>query len=198
MRANPFVHQLMQACVGASFELCAPSKGLRYISRNGILSHPRCGAAKDVAQPLAIPIPGSNGVTIIPDDLFGLEYPGSGFRFFAVEIDRNTESITRKQGGYTTWSKKVAGYLALLRHRLYREWWGIPNLTILVVTTSGLHARNILDYVASHCRPAEAERFLFTFEPQFGTNWRVPKNVLSGMLDESWFTTTGGRDVSRP
>src|SRR5262245_41715264 len=37
-RVDPFVHQLMGACVGASIELSASNHGLRYISREQILA----------------------------------------------------------------------------------------------------------------------------------------------------------------
>jgi hypothetical protein len=196
-RTDPFLHQLMQACVGASFELSAPAKGLRYIGRKEILSHPRCGKAKDAANPMAIRLPGIGERALMPDDLFGLEYPDRGFRFFAVEIDRNTESIERKASRYNTWGKKVAAYADLLQHRLYREWWGLPNLSVLTVTTNATHARNILHYIEKQRTPF-ANRFAFHIEANFGANWRVPKAVLSKVLDESWLTTTGFRNISKP
>jgi hypothetical protein len=193
---GPFLHQLMQACVGASFELCAPAKGLRYISSKEILSHPGCGEAKDAANPMAIRLPGIGDQSLIPDDLFGLEYPGRGFRFFAVEIDRNTESIERKATGYNTWGKKVAAYSELLQSRFYREWWGIPNLSVLTVTTNGTHARNILDYIGRQ-GTRFADRFAFHVEAGFGANWRVPKTALTCVLDLPWFTTTGLKDIGK-
>jgi hypothetical protein len=146
---------------------------------------------------MAIRFPGIGDQSLIPDDLFGLEYLGRGFRFFAVEIDRNTESIERKATGYNTWGKKVAAYSELLESRLYRQWWGIPNLSVLTVTTNATHARNILDYIEKQRCPF-ANRFALHVETDFGANWRVPKAVLANVLGGPWFTTAGPRDISKP
>lgn len=186
-RAAPFVHQLMQACVGASFEFMARALGLRYISRSEILSR-ACVA-------LALPLPGNR--TLIPDDLFGIEYPGSGFRFFAVEVDRNTESIERSVSGQTSFGRKIVGYLHILRTRAYRTHWSIPNLTVLTVTTNATHATNILEYVRAQQAGPYAERFLLQAEPTFGANWRVPRGVLTKMLAGEWTTSAGGRSIAR-
>jgi hypothetical protein len=191
-RTDPFLHQLMQACVGASFELAAPSKGLRYIPRWEILTHPRCPQeTKNAINPMAIPIAGMGQKTLIPDDLFGLEYPSVGFRFFAVEIDRNTESIERKNMAQNTFGAKIAGYLDILRNQTYRAYWGLPNLHVLTITTNAMHAHNILSYIEKQGHPNYVDRFALACEPSFGANWRVPKVVLSTLLDESWTTTTG-------
>ena len=114
----------MQACAEASLELTARSKGLRYIPRSEILTRPQCPqATKDDINPMAVRIAAMGQKALIPDDLFGLEYPGVGFRFFAVEIDRNTESIEPKSVAQDTFDAngaKIAGYLEILRHQTYR------------------------------------------------------------------------------
>src|SRR3546814_19257908 len=70
------------------------------------------------------------------DLLFGIEYLGAGFRFFAVEIDRNTESIERKNLKQNAFGVKITAYLDVLRRQSYRSHWGIPKLPILTVTTN--------------------------------------------------------------
>ncbi|WP_439538926.1 replication-relaxation family protein [Sphingomonas sp.] len=187
-RAAPFVHQLMQACVGASFEIAARALDVRYISRGEIL-------ARACVQ-LALPLPGNRA--LIPDDLFGLEYPGSGYRFFAVEIDRNTESIERSISGQTSFGRKIAAYLQILRTRAFQTHWSIPNLTVLTVTTNRTHAANILDYIRVQDAGPFGERFLFQAEPSFGANWRVPSEVLSGVLADGWLTISGTRRIDIP
>lgn len=188
-RTAPFVHQLMQACVGASLELTAPTRGLRYISREEILSRATCREkTKNAANPMVISITGVERKVLIPDDLFGLEYPGVGFRFFAVEIDRNTESIERKNMAQTAFGAKIAGYIDILQNQTYRAHWGLPNLHILTVTTNATHAHNILEYVKKQHEPDYAERFVFACERCFGANWRVPQEVLARLLDELWIT----------
>ncbi len=198
-RTAPFLHRLMQACVGASFELTAPLNGLRYISRSEIFISPRCPTAtKEAANPMAIPIAGMGQKTLIPDDLFGLEYPGVGFRFFAVEIDRNTESIERKNMAQNAFGAKIVGYLDILRNQKYRTHWGLPNLHVLSVTTSQTHVRNILSYVKKKMEQSHAGSFAIACESLFGAYWRVPKGVLSELLGDPWITIAGMKDLIRP
>jgi Replication-relaxation len=195
---DPFLHQLMQACVGASLELCAPQHDIRYIPRGEILAHPKIGAAKDAKNRMALPLFGGDSATLIPDDLFGFEYHGQGFRFFAVEIDRNTESIERSNLAYNSIGKKVAGYLEVLHGKIHRDWWGIPNLTILIVTTNAGHARNILDYIQKQGDQKYGSRFAVITVPEFGANWRVPKDVLTQLLDDDWATIIGAKRIAQP
>jgi hypothetical protein len=197
-RIDPFLHQLMGACVAASLELAASSKGLRYIPREEILNHPKCGRAREAKNPMAIPFLGiAERRSLVPDDLFGLEYSGAGFRFFAVEIDRNTESIERRNLDQSAFGRKIAGYLQVLRNKVYRAWWGIPNLHILTVTTNATHALNIVNYIQKQDDPIYAERFAFACEPAFCANWRVPRGVLA-LLHSPWVTTGADINISRP
>lgn len=195
-RTDPFLHQLMTACVGASLELAAPAFGLRYISREEILTHEKCPLdTRQANNPMALTL--SPGHMLIPDDLFGIEYPGVGFRFFAVEIDRNTESIERKNLDSNTFGRKIAGYLSVLDRRLYSQHWGLPNLSVLTVTTNATHARNILDFIERQEQTKYTERFAFAVEPSFAANWRVPKALLN-LLNEPWTTVSGTKDIGQP
>ncbi|MEP7004596.1 MAG: replication-relaxation family protein [Sphingomonas bacterium] len=197
-RTDPFLHQLMQACVASSLELSAIAKGLRYIRREEIFSSPKCPkSTREMQNPLAIPIEGSGQKTLIPDDLFGIEYLGVGFRFFALEIDRNTESIKRKNVRQTAFGTKIVGYLGILRSQTYRTHWGIPNLHILTVTTNATHARNILHQIEKQVDKGCGDRFAFACEPSFGANWRVPKRVLSKLLGEPLITAQGMKEIAR-
>lgn len=199
-RTDPFLHRLMGACVGASLELSAAKKRLRYIPREEILSHPKCReGTKTADNPLAIPVWGHGAKKVlIPDDLFGLEYPGAGFRFFAVEIDRNTESIERRSFDQNAFAKKVVGYFNILRSQTYRTWWGLPNLHVLTVTTNATHAANIVAFIGRQNEPDYAGRFGLACETSFGANWRVPRGLLCNLLHEPWIAAAGLKDISRP
>ncbi|GAA0298189.1 hypothetical protein GCM10009087_05000 [Sphingomonas oligophenolica] len=191
-RSDPFLHRLMQACVVASLEISAPAKGLRYISREEILAHPKCPqATRDTQNPLAISLIGAEQKVLIPDDLFGIEYPGIGFRFFALEIDRNTESIERRNLRQSAFGAKVAGYLDILRNQTYRSHWGVPNLHILTVTTNRTHERNIIDYIKNRADPKYVGRFAVASESSFGATWRVPNMVLTKLWSEPLIATNG-------
>lgn len=195
-RTDPFLHRLMGACVAASIELAASGKALRYISREEILAHPKCPAAtRNAANPMVIPLSGLGNRALIPDDLFGLEYPGAGFRFFAVEIDRNTESIERRNLEQSAFAKKIVSYLDILRTQSYRTWWGIPNLSILTVSTNCTHVRNLVGYLDRQGDRALSARFGFTFEPSFGANWRVPRKVLTDLVTKPWMALGSPKNI---
>ena len=193
-RSDPFLHQIMQACAGASLELACTKLGLRYVSREEIFRHPKCGPAKDAKNPMAIAVPDG---TLVPDDLFGIEYPGKGFRFFAVEIDRQTESMDRSRLVRSTIAQKVASYRSIIRSNAHSKWWGLPKLSVLFITTSPIRARNIMSHVKANASDC-SDRFAATSLPMFGADWRVPRTVLFQLLEEPWLTPDGTRDLSQP
>lgn len=196
VRSDPFVHRFMTACASASFELTAPALGLRYIPFQEILDHPHCGGARSAANPLAMPIAVGASGEIIPDLLFGLEYPGAGFRFFAVEIDRNTESVERRNLRQNAFARKVEGYVTALHEQSFRAWWGLPNLHVLTVTTNVTHARRLVEYLRDHVPGPMQRRFAVTADTTFGADWRVPNAPLTHLLTEAWATTNGSRNLS--
>jgi|SRR5579863_10208647 len=138
----------------------------------------------------------SGGGEIIPDLLFGLEYPGAGFRFFAVEIDRNTESIERRNLGQSAFARKIEGYVTALRDQTYRNWWGLPNLHVLTVTTNATHARKLVEYLRDHVPAQMQRRFAVAVDNTFGVDWRVPDAPLAHLLSEAWITIDGSRNLS--
>ena len=175
-RTDPFLHQLMGACVGASLEIIAPRHGLRYVPREEILTHAKCPI-----QNMAVKLPEGK---LIPDDLFALENAEGKKRYFAVEIDRNTESIKPRKFDHNTFGKKIAGYKQVMDTGMAHKQWGFHNLHILTVTTNHTHAKNILDYVQSQGSKKLTDRFYIAVEPNFGANWRVPKEILEHLFSD--------------
>lgn len=193
-RIDPFVHRLMGACVGASLELAATVAGVRYIAFGDILAHPNCERARVSTTPMTIAIDKRQSLT--PDALFGFKYPAGGFRFFAVEIDRNTESIERRNLGQSSFAAKVRGYDHILDTQAHRDWWGIPNLTVLIVTTSATHASALLRYIARESH--HASHYAVAVETTFRANWRVPSGLLQNLFHEPWVTPVGARIIGQP
>ena len=50
-------------------------------------------------------------------------------------------------------------------------------------TQNATHATNIVDYIRALNEPRFAMRFGFACEPSFGINWRVPRGVLTHLLE---------------
>jgi hypothetical protein len=195
-RYDPFVHQLMTSCVTSSLELLAPERNIRFVGRDEILSRSTCPPeTRQSSNPLAIQI---GARVLIPDALFGLEYKDKGYRFFALEADRNTESIYSRQRETTTFAKKIDEYRTVLRDRLYKAQWGLPNLSILTVTTNAAHAINIVKHITQTGEREHDTRFLFQSEADFGANWRVPKTLLYNLLGKPWDRGGGTKKIDVP
>jgi hypothetical protein len=191
-RTDPFLHRLMSACVSASVELACRSTGIRYIHRHDIFSHSKCPEQTRCSpNPLSL---SAGGKRIVPDDLFGIDYGGK-FRFFAVEIDRNTESIERRNVGQTAFGKKLNAYGDILERGTFRDVWGIPNILILTVTTNATHMANMLAY-ASAITTAHQQKFLFKAKPGFGMNWTVPA-VMDDLVTTPWARVLAPLDISQ-
>jgi hypothetical protein len=183
-RIDQFVHRLFTACASASFELACRDRDIRYITMEQIL-------ARAPRKHLDLALSGFGQSRLVPDDLFGLEYPGGGYRFFAVEIDRNTESIEREIADQNTMVKKFAAYQRAFDDRAYQEQWGIPNLSVLIYTTNETHGRNLLKKISR--RP---DKFAVKAEPMFGGRWSVPRALLP--VFDPWERTSGPFDISKP
>jgi hypothetical protein len=187
-RTDPFLHRFMGATVSASIRLAAENHGCRYGTKEDIFTHPKCPeATTNAPNPLALPIwSATAGKCLVPDDLFVIQYPGSKPRFFAVEIDRRTESIA-SDTAKTAYGRKLHGYIAAIKNRLYHRHWGIPGLTVLTVATNPVHLRHMLRYFQSLNEPQLANHFLFKSKSHFGANWEVPP-IMHDLFAEPWIT----------
>jgi hypothetical protein len=175
-RTDHFLHRFMNACVGASLELAVARDGKKYLAEHDIFEHGGAGQ-------MSIPV---DRGTLVPDRLFGIDYGGK-CRFFAVEIDRNTESIERRSLAQNSFAQKIKGYTDILQYKFYRSHWGLPHLIVMFVTTNATHMANMIDYVRAN---AFAKHFLFKAKPEFGVNWRIPA-VMSDLYSEPWTRATG-------
>ena len=187
-RNDSFVHQFFGGCFGASVELLAAPH--RFISLEDILQRDTCPAAtRNAANPLAIPINDPDAKHLVPDNLFGLAFEGGGYRFFAVEIDRNTETISPKKPVRNSIAKKLKGYTDIIANRTFASHFGIPNLTILFATTNFPHLDRMVSHVRENVDARYHRKFLFNAFPDFGDVWRTPRQTLH--VFDAWKTASG-------
>lgn len=173
----------MSACVGASIELGCRKRKLRYIPQAEIL--------KRNSATLELPLAYGK---LVPDGLFGIEYP-AGFLFFAVEIDRKTESIERSSPGQSAFGTKLKNYLEAFETRAFKSYWAIPNLMVLTVTTNVAHLANMVAYLQKFADEKQAQRFIFRAKQEFGAKWSVPP-VMDDLLSEKWIRAGQPFDLS--
>jgi hypothetical protein len=175
-------HRAFNACVGASFELLAPEHELRAVHLEEILSHARCPEmTRKARNPLGIPI-GQRQVEA--DRLFGLKRE-NGYSFFAVEIDRATESNIR------TVYAKLDNWIEVMQGRLFEPFYGLPNLRVLFITTAPGRMNTYIDYLKN--KP-KGDRFLFKALPDFGVHWKAPRGLLWELFTP-WIATNGLKDI---
>ncbi len=186
-RTDPFLHRFMAATATASIEIAATRSGYVYADFARLLAHEKCPeATRRAPNPLAISTSGKN---VVPDAIFGLQKDRPSF--FAVEIDRRTESIN-SDTAKTAFGRKLYGYVDVLENRTYRAHLGIPNLTVLTVTTNALHLQSMLNFYHSLNAPKYARHFLFKSVPGFTANWGVPP-VMLDLFNEPWIAADGSQ-----
>ena len=182
--SGPFTHRAMTACITASIDLACQAAGLRYIAQGDILRRANASTAKN-----SLALSTWHG-TIIPDQLFGIDYGGT-YRFFALEADRSTESLASQKHQARSFEAKLLAYVDILEQETFRRAWGIPMLYVAIVTTSERHKENMLRIIKRITAPKIVSRFLFKSEPIFGKYWIVPE-VLDGLTHEPWHRTGEG------
>jgi hypothetical protein len=174
----------------ASFALGAREAGTRFISWLEIINRPRCPPeARESPNPLAIPywLSGERH-TLIPDALFGLQYP-SGACFFALEIDMSSEQHKDNDRKGVTLRQKFRAYRTVMRDRVFVARFGLPALQVLMVTPGVVRMRNMMDH-ASRVLDGEpgtlGGSFLFKAVPQLarGSSDRPP--ITGHMFTNPW------------
>ena len=199
-RRDTFLHRAMTACVAASFEIVCRRTGIRYIPKEEILRHEKCpDATRFAMDPLAMPVNVDGMSAVTPDDLFGFQYPNGQYRFFALEVDRKTESIERVNPSQNTFGRKVRCYFDVLERKVFAGHFGLPNMTVLTVTTNEKHSENILAFIRQQNEPRLAPKFLLKVDEHFSANWRAPRAPLTHLMGKPWLRPDNtSRLISEP
>jgi len=147
----------------------------RFVSHLEILAHPKCSEAARTAEvPVSFPL---GSTTLEPDALFGIK-SGGEFKFFVLELDRHTESLT-------VIDEKLRHYEQVLRDGIYKTHLGLPNLRVLWLTHSTERETNIRARVQRH-----HDAHLFHTIPRFNLFDNAPAPCLS-LIGDEWKTAHG-------
>lgn len=181
-----FAHSLAICESIASVELAARSAtGLRFIPWGEIL-----GRAPETTRESSVPFkfPAAEGISIVPDGIFGLEYrlgDKTGYRFFALEIDRGTMPLSRTSGGQTSYLAKLSGYRSLIREGLHKARLGVSKLFVLTITSGERRLREMI----AHCDHSCAQEPLFLFkavETESALRAPLPELLLAPWERAGW------------
>jgi hypothetical protein len=138
-------HAYTVSSLTAAIDRAAVTRSMRYISARHILSIRQA--------PLGIPYAGG---TIIPDQIFALDYGGS-FRAFMLEVDRGTEPMSSKSARESL-ARKIAGYRQIVGRDLHRQHYGLKSpLAGIFTFVSQTRARHFIELItADHPGLADA------------------------------------------
>lgn len=122
-------------------------------------------ATQSSRHPLRLPVPETHGAPkwIEPDALFGI-----GSRFYAIEADMGTESISQIIRG------KILAYREIVASCIIDEHLGVDNLTVLFVTTSEQRMRAIMEELRTIARNGRTPMFAFACRPDLVDFLRAP------------------------
>lgn len=191
--ARQFAHSLMVCEILASIELSTRASGsLRFISANEIIA--KAPLASHSGYPLAFPVSiehpmhGAKKIcraefTLVPDAVFGLEYEGKKYRFFALEADRNTMPVRRAELRQSSYLRKILAYRAIVAQQLYKSRLALPNLLVLNVTTNEEHMHNIMALLKD--LTGGSTMFLFKAAPGVGDFVR-PLAPMGFLTSDQW------------
>jgi hypothetical protein len=151
-------HTYTVSSVTAAIDRAAEVRGVRYIPARKILNIRQA--------PLGIPYAGG---TIVPDQVFALNYGGS-FRAFMVEVDRGTEPLSSKSARESL-ARKITGYGQIITRDLHRQHYGLKSpLALLFTFVCQTRARRFMEMVEKdHPRLAAATlvQILTSDDPMF-------------------------------
>ena len=129
----------MVADIVMSFEIACKSRGLRFRHRTEIIG----------SAPLTFPTKISHQFPKHSDHYAGVLQPDELFAindtYFILEADRQNEPITRPTLSTSSYLRKILQYRAVLKSGSYKEL--IPNMLVLNITTSTIHADNIMTFM---------------------------------------------------
>lgn len=190
---GPWVHRHMVACITASIELAALTRGdIRFIFQDEIAKGPVRAAVPYTYKGK------TENRDLIPDAIFALAYrtdAGYLYRLFALEADRGTEpgrsnSIARKSQLRT-----LLQYRTYIGEGLYKAHLGVnAPMLVLTVTTSAARLRNLVELVAETSVTGRNSFMLFQHLPQFGRHFMPPKQ-LPRLFSSAW--CRAGHDAFR-
>ncbi len=194
-----FAHELMICDCMASIELgVRQNKNLRFISWQEMMAKAP-ETTRKLDNPFAIPVSISHtfprtgatqraDIKIVPDGLFGLEYARDGqktYRFFALETDRNTLPITRKNVHQTSYLRKILAYRQIAAQNIHKLHLGLPILLVLTVVTNEPHMTKIMSLLREQAHEGKSRLFLFKTMSSVGDFKKAPEPA-GNMLTDPW------------
>jgi len=156
-------HALMVSDVMVTLELaCRQHEGVRFLHAAEL---PSPAATHSRRKPFrwSVSLKGGTRLGVIPDQVFGLEFPGQpadrNRAYFFLEADRATMPVMRQNLRQTSFYRKLLAYEATWTQNLHRSRFGFHRFRVLTVTTSPERVKHLVEA----CRGLQHGQGLFLF-----------------------------------
>lgn len=156
IRSNKhFLHTITESQVEASFEIGARARLERDVMPSKV---------SDYSFPVSFNHRNKQwNYRLVPDGRpFAITYQNNLYRFFALEVDLNSEQIRWHDSQRQTIERKFLAYLDVLENRIYQSHLGFPNLTVLFTTTTAARMNSMMR-VLIETTPQHLSRYLRCF-----------------------------------
>lgn len=185
--SDQFKHQFMRSIIRFSFAM-APREisGLRMLTQADMLAFKKCPPETRAEKFPSHFTLGS--ATVKPDgDMFGYEYTApdgtQAFMFFhGFEADRGTEQQTEANARKTI-TGMIRNYSRYLSERIFNTRYGLPQVSIPIITNKLGRMLNMMELVRAECDPEVQKRFLFKTIPDFREGFPAP---TAHMVTQPW------------
>jgi hypothetical protein len=117
---------------------------------------------------------------LVPDDVFALVK--GKLSLFLLEVDRDTEDNEHQNPDQAALKRKWEGYIKIFREGMHTKSYGVDNMRVLVVTSSGRRIENNIHIIREKLGFAQPIFYFTTFKTIQET---------SNILDLRWKVNTG-------
>lgn len=180
--ARNFAHSMMICDTLASIELGLRGTGARLIPWTEIVQN----ASGDDPMRLPFSFTYKNEFvksTLVPDGLFGIEYPDKTISYFALETE-NGQPLTRSNFKDGSTLKKALAYKDIISTKAYKQ-MGCSNLRVLFVYGNETRAAHAADI--AHEATGKTEKFRFTHIPIQELLLHAPP-PFPDLVTREWYT----------
>jgi hypothetical protein len=186
-----FNHAYFRSLIQFSFDRAAKEiPGMVFQTERDIIGHTNAPAfIKGEPNPSWFE---ANGHVIRSDaPIFGYQYRGAHIFLHGFEADRATERLTSDKYAKKTIHKMFAAYASYLERGLYQSRYGLPNITIPIITIGEQRMTNMLAVLKEVVPdPRIQRRFAFKALPNFLSDAPLPPPTAH-MVTEPWTRVDG-------
>lgn len=187
--SGPFHHQLFASQLRASFDIAAREiETVRITSWRALRNDPRIPKqTRESDKPHYIPLPKSihgnhSSKHLIPDCYPFIVHTGEkAYPILGIEADCGTETVKTKI------RTKIAAYLYILKHQIYKDLYGFPGVYVPFITNSQTRAHNFLEEIEEATKnDTKLRQFFLVKHASAPSDFDRKPEATGHMVTEPW------------